>query len=107
MATASRDLFPIGTGRRRRALQDWLRNTRGATAVASYVVRARPGAPVAAPVAWSELRDVRPGRFDVRNIFRRLQMSPDPWEGFFGVRQPIDARAPTAGEPPSLGRFST
>ena len=37
---------------------DWLRNQRGATAVLPYVVRARPGAPVAAPVSWSELKDV-------------------------------------------------
>ena len=37
---------------------DYLRNQRGATAVLPYVVRARPGAPVAAPVSWSELKDI-------------------------------------------------
>ncbi len=37
---------------------DWLRNQRGATAVLPYVVRARSGAPVAAPVSWSELKDI-------------------------------------------------
>ncbi len=37
---------------------DWLRNQRGSTAVLPYVVRARPGAPVAAPVSWSELKDI-------------------------------------------------
>ena len=35
---------------------DWLRNQRGATAIMPYAARARPGAPVAAPVSWSELR---------------------------------------------------
>jgi hypothetical protein len=37
---------------------DWLRNQRGSTAVLPYVVRARAGAPVAAPVSWEELRGI-------------------------------------------------
>ena len=34
---------------------DWLRNARGSTAIMPYSVRARTGAPVAAPVAWDKL----------------------------------------------------
>lgn len=34
---------------------DWLRNQRGSTAVVPYSARARSGAPVAVPIAWSEL----------------------------------------------------
>ena len=37
---------------------DYLRNQRGATAVMPYGVRARPNAPVAAPLSWSELCDI-------------------------------------------------
>ena len=44
-------------GRGGRVLVDAARNTYAQTAVAPYAVRARPGAPVATPLAWEELED--------------------------------------------------
>ncbi|MEO5586228.1 MAG: DNA ligase D [Novosphingobium sp.] len=35
---------------------DYLRNQRGATAVMPYSARSRPGAPIAVPITWEELR---------------------------------------------------
>ncbi|OEV30436.1 ATP-dependent DNA ligase [Streptomyces nanshensis] len=59
---------------------DIQRNAYAQTAVAPYSVRARPGAPVATPIAWSELDDpqLRPDRWTVRNIAGRLR-EDDPW----------------------------
>jgi len=58
------------------------RNGYAQTAVAPYAVRALPGAPVAAPLAWSELDDpaLTAQRWTVGDMERRLA-EQDPWEG--------------------------
>lgn len=52
-------------------------------AVAPYGVRPRPGAPVAMPIAWSELDDRRlaPDRWTVRTAPERLAAEGDAWRG--------------------------
>jgi bifunctional non-homologous end joining protein LigD len=52
--------------RKGRIFVDYLRNQRGATAVMPYSVRARPGAPVAAPITWKEMETIEsPARFHI------------------------------------------
>ena len=52
---------------------DWLRNERGATAIAPYSLRARPRAAVAVPVSWDELDDLeRPDGFHPQDMKDRL-----------------------------------
>jgi bifunctional non-homologous end joining protein LigD len=71
--------------RRDRIFVDYLRNARGATAVAPYSTRARAGAPVSVPVPWKDLSpDLSANGFTVENP---SAYPGDPWSGFFEVRQ--------------------
>jgi bifunctional non-homologous end joining protein LigD len=45
--------------RRGKIFIDWLRNQRGSTAILPYSARAREGAPVAVPIGWDALADVK------------------------------------------------
>ena len=70
--------------REERIFIDVGRNAYAQHAVAPYAVRARAKAPVATPLAGEELDDkrLRPDRWTVRTIARRLDDAGDPWEGF-------------------------
>jgi bifunctional non-homologous end joining protein LigD len=105
---------PLKAARRGRIFIDYLRNVRGATAVAAYSTRARPGAPVSTPVGWSELAGkARPEDFTVGTVPKRLaSLRKDPWADFFSVDQAITSRTaralapagPPVPAPPRRGR---
>lgn len=70
---------------------DYLRNSQGATAVASYSTRARSGAPVAVPLRWDELARLESSaHYNIANVPQRLaSLGSDPWNGFFDVNQSV------------------
>ena len=73
---------------------DWLRNSRGATSVTSWSLRARPQAGVAVPLAWSELGRTRSGHdYPLPRALRRARtLRRDPWDGWAkATRQKLPA----------------
>lgn len=65
-----------------KVLVDYLRNGRGATAIAPYATRARAGAPVAMPIGWDEVGpDICSDAFNTANVGTRLKQA-DPWQAF-------------------------
>ncbi|MGD9541945.1 DNA ligase D [Methylocystis sp.] len=78
--------------RRGKILVDYLRNQRGATAVAPYSPRARPGAPVSVPLDWDELNPaIGSAYFTIAKTLARLDsMKNDPWADFRLAAAPIE-----------------
>lgn len=71
--------------RRGRVFIDYLRNAYAQHGIAPYSVRARPGAPVATPLAWEELGGAKLNarKYAIQNVFRRLSQKHDPWQDIF------------------------
>ena len=74
---------------------DYLRNQRGGTAICNYSTRARPGATVACPLRWDELKGLKTAApYNARTLPARLKtLKGDPWEGYFSTRQSVTAKA--------------
>jgi bifunctional non-homologous end joining protein LigD len=100
MATDAPDRFVATVTmakRKGRIFVDYLRNQRGATAVAAYSSRARSGAPVSMPVGWDELAQVlSAAHFTVENAPSRLAaLTADPWADFWAAAAPLPDRSST------------
>lgn len=63
---------------------DYLRNQRGASTVAAYSVRARPGLPVSVPITREELTHLHSAaQWHIGNLRRRLAaLKADPWADY-------------------------
>jgi bifunctional non-homologous end joining protein LigD len=69
---------------------DYLRNGYGATAVCPYTIRARPGAPVALPITWAEVKKLKDAHsYTLKNVPKILKKRTDPWAGYLKIKQKI------------------
>jgi bifunctional non-homologous end joining protein LigD len=86
---------PLKKERVGKVFLDYLRNGRGATAIAAYSTRARPGATVATPLAWSELgKSLDPLSLHIRSVPERLaHLTRDPWADLAHIEQEITSKA--------------
>ncbi len=82
------------SARKGRIFLDYLRNDRGATAVAPYSPRARKGVRVAIPLRWDELKKGSPTEYSVVTFADwKKRLKSDPWKDFLSTRQALTEKA--------------
>ncbi|MYM87338.1 DNA ligase D [Rugamonas sp. FT82W] len=86
MAEHLPERFVLKSGPRNRVGKifiDYLRNGRGATTVAAWSARSRPGLGISVPLAWDELDDLHGAdQWTVANVHTRLDVGNAPWDDY-------------------------
>jgi DNA ligase D len=77
----------------------------GATVVAAYSPRLRPGTPVSFPVGWEDLDAVTPRDFTIRNAVDRAA-GADPWAAALPVPQRLSAELVDEGRAIPVARVA-
>jgi DNA primase len=99
------DLATIEFVKRERGGKVFVDSTRagGATVVAAYSPRVRPGVPVSFPVAWDDLDEVTPADFTVHTAVGLLA-GRDPWADAMPAPQELPEALVAAGREIPLAR---
>ncbi|OIJ44416.1 DNA ligase D [Massilia timonae] len=86
MADTLPDRFAFKSGPKNRVGKifiDYLRNGQGATTVAAWSARVRPGLGISVPLRWEELAALKSStQWTVANVHTRLDEGNAPWEGY-------------------------
>jgi bifunctional non-homologous end joining protein LigD len=78
---------------------DYLQIGKGKTISAPYVLRAHPGAPVATPLDWNEVKPgLDPHQFHIGNVLDRFERTGDVFEGVLKKPQRLE---------PAMARLET
>ena len=73
-----------------RVFVDYNQNARDRTIASAYSVRAKPGAPVSAPLAWDELPEVQPEDFTVATMPARFAEVGDRYAAIDDVHHSLE-----------------
>lgn len=86
MAATLPDRFAFKSGPKNRVGKifiDYLRNGQGATTVAAWSARVRPGLGISVPLRWEELAGLKSStQWTVANVHTRLDEGNAPWDGY-------------------------
>jgi len=88
--------------RKGRIFVDYLRNGEGATTVAAFSARARPGLGVSVPVDWDELKSLRSAaQWTISDARDRLSLlGADPWADMAAAKQTLTKAVKALGFKP-------
>lgn len=95
LATTLPQLFVVKSGPKNRVGKifiDYLRNGFGATTVAAWSARSRPGLGVSVPISWAELDELSSSaHWSIANIQSRLEIGNSHWDAYSGASQSLSA----------------
>lgn len=104
LATALPQRFVAKSGPRNRIGKifiDYLRNGFGATTVAAWSARSRPGLGVSVPIEWSELESITSSDYwNIGNIQSRLATGNNPWKTYAQAAQNLSQAMKALGFKP-------
>jgi bifunctional non-homologous end joining protein LigD len=98
------EIFVAKSGPRNRVGRifiDYLRNGFGATTVAAWSLRARPGMGVSVPIDWNELSHIESAaQWTLRNAGERLAIGNRPWADYAGAARGLGTAMKKLGYKP-------
>ncbi len=91
--------------RKGRVLIDIYRNRNSQTIICPYSLRGRVGCPVAAPITWDKLTDIKSSKdIHIRNVMDLIMHEGDAWEGIGAFSTDLHTKVKTLPKVKVLGK---